>query len=325
MRAITNTDLPLDNRREGKVRELYDIPRQADGIPRLLIVATDRVSAFDIVLPTPIPGKGATLTRMTTQWFGFLERRRLARTHLISADTRPVPRLSPEQHERIQGRALVVRRCAITPIECVVRGYLEGSGWADYQQTGAVSGLELPAGLKQGDKLPEPLFTPATKAPAGEHDQNISLEQASDIVGGDLVNQLADISLRIYHAAHDYAEQRGVILADTKFEFGHPVDDHGEPLGGPPLLADEALTPDSSRYWPADRWSPGGPQPSFDKQFVREHLQRLVDRGAWDKTHPGPELPPDVVQGTADRYAEAERLLFGAPPARRNLGFNARS
>lgn len=315
---VFSTALNLPGRRQGKVRDLYDLPAR-DGAPaRLLIVATDRVSAFDVVMPTPVPGKGRLLTEISTWWFRFIEGRGLARTHLLSTDVADLPdeafagdarvegARGDEARRLLEGRVMIGRRCRVVPVECVVRGYLEGSGWADYQSTGAVSGVKLPAGLRQCDRLPEPIFTPATKAPQGQHDENISFERASAAVGEGLMARLRERSLAIYQAAAEYALSRGIIIADTKFEFG--LEEGSEE----PVLIDEALTPDSSRFWPADRYRPGGPQPSFDKQFLREYLQGLVDAGRWNKQAPGPDLPREIVERTLAKYVEARDRLCGA-------------
>jgi phosphoribosylaminoimidazole-succinocarboxamide synthase len=305
---LFRSDLPLPDRREGKVRDVYRLP--SDGPPRLLIVASDRISAFDVIMPTPIPGKGRILTAMAEAWFDFITRLGLAPTHLRSTDVADIPGLTDEQQTMLDGRIMIGRACEVIPVECVVRGYLEGSGWKEYQQTGAVCGVELPSGLERGDQLLEPIFTPATKAEQGAHDENISFDDAANIAGVNTMTLLRDTSLAIYNAAHEYAADRGVILADTKFEFGYPIDDTGARSSDDPILIDEALTPDSSRYWPADRWSPGTEQESFDKQFLREYLQRLTDEGTWNKRAPGPELPDDIVQGTLARYREAQQRLF---------------
>lgn len=313
METLSTTHLPLAGRRSGKVRDLYDLPPK-DGIERLLIVATDRLSAFDVVLPTPIPGKGAMLTALSTRWFGFIEERGLAKTHLLTTDPGELVRegvLSEEDGDLLAGRATIARRCRVVPVECVARGYLDGSGWKEYLDTGEVCGVRLPGGLKRGDRLPEPIFTPATKAEEGAHDENISFDRACAIAGVEVMERLRSMTLSIYKTAHDYALERGVILADTKFEFGVPVDAEGEPVDDELLLCDEALTPDSSRYWAKERWSPGGAQESFDKQFVREYLEELTRGGKWDKRAPGPELPEEVVGGTVARYAEAGKRLFG--------------
>jgi phosphoribosylaminoimidazole-succinocarboxamide synthase len=268
----------------------------------LLIVASDRISAFDVVMPTPIPGKGRLLTELSTFWFGFIQKRGLARTHLLSTSAADIPASafrSGTSRADLEGRTTIGMRCNVIPVECVARGYLEGSGWKDYQQTGAICGVKLPPGLKQCDRLPEPIFTPATKAPQGKHDENISFDEAATAVGGGLMNTLRERTLAIYRAAADFALSRGIIIADTKFEFGL-LEGSDEPI-----LIDEALTPDSSRFWPADRYQPGKAQPSFDKQFLREYLQTLVNQGLWNKQAPGPELPQEIVEGTLGKYLEA--------------------
>jgi phosphoribosylaminoimidazole-succinocarboxamide synthase len=260
----------------GKVRELYAL----DG-DRLLLTASDRISTFDVVLPTEIPDKGRVLTGLSAFWFARTSE--IVPNHLLAV--------------RADGRSLECRRLEMLPIECVVRGYLAGSGWKDYQASGEVCGHALPTGLRESDRLPEPIFTPATKAETG-HDENITREQAAELVGADRMAEVEAISLALYRFAGDYAGERGIIIADTKFEFG--TDDEGRLV-----LADEAFTPDSSRFWPADSFEPGRPQPSFDKQFVRDYCETL----GWDKTDPGPELPEEVVTGTRARYVEAfERL-----------------
>ncbi len=293
---LFQTNLSLPNRRQGKVRDVYDLPDN-----RLLIVATDRISAFDVVMPTPIPGKGLLLTEISTFWFRFIESRRLSPTHLRSTNAGdiPAPALGSTPREQLEGRSTIGARASVVPIECVVRGYLEGSGWKDYQATGSVCGVTLPTGLRQCDKLPKPIFTPATKAPQGQHDENISFEQACASVGRELMTTLRDRTIAIYTAAADFALSRGIIIADTKFEFGLL------PGSADPILIDEALTPDSSRFWPADAYQPGRAQKSFDKQFLREYLQELVDKNQWNKQAPGPRLPDPIVQGTLARYTEA--------------------
>jgi len=306
-------DLKLPLVRRGKVRDVYRLPDRGDG-GRLLMVASDRVSAFDVVMPTAILGKGVLLTAIAAWWFGFVEQRRLAETHLISTSVDDVPAevLAGGAREYLAGRATIGRECQVIPVECVVRGYLEGSGWKEYQQTGAVCGEKLPRGLRQCDRLPEPIFTPATKAAVG-HDENISFDRAAEMVGLETMAALREMSLAIYKAAAAHALSRGIIIADTKFEFGIPMDDLSRQGRAwvQPMLIDETLTPDSSRLWPADAYRPGGPQKSFDKQFLREYLEELVAAGAWDKTPPGPELPARVVEGTLARYREARERLCG--------------
>ncbi|MGQ0628406.1 MAG: phosphoribosylaminoimidazolesuccinocarboxamide synthase [Phycisphaerales bacterium] len=307
-------DLPL--LRRGKVRDVYELPRANAGASRgekpgrLLIVATDRISAFDVIMPTPITGKGRTLTAMSAWWFSFIRERKLAEAHVLStsvADLPPglVPPGSP-LHAELEGRITIGRNCTVIPIECVVRGYLEGSGWKEYQQSGSVCGVKLPAGLRQCERLPEPIFTPATKAATG-HDENVTFEHACELVGMETMHALREMSLAIYNAAAAHAIARGIIIADTKFEFGFP--DDLVPRAGriwvPPIIIDEALTPDSSRFWPAETYAPGRPQQSFDKQFLREYLETLCASGGWDKSPPGPTLPPHVVAGTQAKYAEA--------------------
>lgn len=311
--AVFETHLPYPSRRQGKVRDVYELPNgwgNGSGAKKdaaLLIVATDRISAFDVVMPTPIVGKGKLLTQMAERWFRFVEQRGLAKTHLLSSnvdDLPASPTLTNEQREMLRGRIMIARKCRVVQVECVARGYLDGSGWIEYRDTGAVCGVKLPAGLQRGARLPEPIFTPATKEELGKHDLNITFEQSCDIAGREVMEQLRATTLAIYNAAHEYALARGVILADTKFEFGF-ADDDGL------VLVDEVLTPDSSRYWPLDGWKPGGEQPSYDKQYLREYLNGLVAGGRWNKQAPGPELPSDVVAGTMKRYIEAFDRLWG--------------
>ncbi len=287
--------LPLINR--GKVRDIYGIDDA-----HLLIVTTDRLSAFDVVLPQPIPGKGEVLTRVSNFW--------LARTqHLVPNHLADIPLAevlpSIDARRTLGDRASVVRKTTPLPVEAIVRGYLIGSGWKEYQRSGGICDIPLPAGLRQADRLPEPIFTPSTKATAGNHDENLSFRQVADRIGTGLAAQIRDLSLSIYRAAAEYASTRGIIIADTKFEFG--LDDQGRLH-----LIDEALTPDSSRFWPADQYRPGTSPTSFDKQFVRDYLETLD----WDKTPPGPELPADIIAKTAEKYAEAERRLLSGPKRR---------
>jgi phosphoribosylaminoimidazole-succinocarboxamide synthase len=311
--ALSSTDLGLARRRAGKVRDVYDLPEPVSGRPAVLIVATDRISAFDVVLPTPIPGKGRVLTALALAWFGFVAERGHARTHVLAPDASGVGGLTEAERAELRWRTMVGVACEVVPIECVVRGYLDGSGWAEYRETGRVSGVELPAGLERGSRLPEPIFTPATKAERGAHDENITFDEACARVRGDVMERLRATSLAIYTDAHAHAAERGLLLADTKFEFGQPVDERDRADGFDAerlIIVDEALTPDSSRYWDPEKWTPGGAQASFDKQFVRDYLQKLCDGGGWDKSGPGPDLPEDVVRGTFERYLEAARRLF---------------
>ncbi len=291
--TVFESDLSsLDLLHRGKVRDIYAVDDA-----HMLIVASDRLSAFDVVLPDPIPGKGAVLTDLSLFW--FKQTGAIVKNHLSDLALEDV---LPDESERqsVQGRALVVKRLKALPMEAIVRGYLIGSGWKDYQATGAVSGIALPSGLRQADRLPETIFTPSTKADVGEHDENISFNDIVDLVGEDVAQRVRDISIRIYEQAADYAADRGIIIADTKFEFG--LDG-----GGEIVLIDEVLTPDSSRFWPADEYAPGSSPPSFDKQFVRDYLETLD----WDKRPPAPKLPPEVIERTAQKYAEARRRLIG--------------
>jgi phosphoribosylaminoimidazole-succinocarboxamide synthase len=272
----------------GKVRDLYEVGGQ------LLIVATDRLSAFDVVLPTPIPDKGRVLTQLSLFWFDRLHG--VVPHHVITATD--FPSELDAFREQLLGRAMLCRKTKPVPIECVVRGYLAGSGWKDYWASGKVSGVALPPGLRESDRLPEPIFTPSTKATTG-HDENISFDEAAARIGGELAERLRAVSLEIYRRAAAYAEPRGILLADTKFEFG--LD------GGELIWIDEALTPDSSRFWPAGGYQPGRAQPSFDKQYVRDYLERM----GWNKQPPGPELPSDVVAATCSKYREAYQRLTG--------------
>lgn len=289
MRVIRETQfagiLPIAR---GKVRDIYDLG------DKLLIVATDRLSAFDVVLPTPIPDKGRVLTQLSLFWFELL--RDVIPNHVLGARNFPPP--FDRYETDLAGRSMLVRKAQPLPIECVVRGYISGSGWKDYRATGKICGIALPSGLQESTRLPEPIFTPATKAVSG-HDENISFEQAVSLIGKERAEQVRRFSLEIYRRAAAHAEPRGILLADTKFEFGIVNDEL--------VWIDEALTPDSSRFWPAAQYKPGGPQPSFDKQFVRDYLESI----RWPKTPPGPELPAEVVAATRAKYREAYRILTG--------------
>jgi len=307
--AVYETNLPLQGRRQGKVRDIYQIP-PFDGKPgSVLIIASDRISAFDVVMPTPIPGKGRALTKISLSWFSFIQNLGIIKDHLISSTPSDVPNLAPAMYDQCEGRMMLGRACKVIPVEFVVRGYLAGSGWKDYCKSGKVCGHQLSAGLQLSDKLPQPIFTPATKAEVG-HDENIDFETACDIAGRDVMERLRDISLQIYTEAATYAIERGIILADTKFEFGYALDANGEQTDEI-LLIDEVLTPDSSRFWPADDYEVGREQDSFDKQYVRNWLEEVVQDGKWDKTPPGPELPTDIVTNTLARYEEVMARLFG--------------
>jgi phosphoribosylaminoimidazole-succinocarboxamide synthase len=289
MRVVRETKFAgISPAARGKVRDIYDAG------DKLLIVATDRLSAFDVILPTPIPDKGRVLTQVSLFWFDLL--RNVIPNHVLTAADFP-PELAA-YHVQLDGRSMLCQKTKPLPVECVVRGYLSGSGWKDYGATGKVCGISLPAGLRESERLPEPIFTPSTKATAG-HDENISFDDVVSRIGGELAERVRAVSVDIYRRAAAYAEPRGIILADTKFEFG---------LAGDQLIwIDEALTPDSSRFWPADGYRPGRSQPSFDKQYVRDYLERI----GWNKQPPGPELPSEVVGATRDRYREAYRQLTG--------------
>ncbi|HUA97011.1 MAG TPA: phosphoribosylaminoimidazolesuccinocarboxamide synthase [Terracidiphilus sp.] len=295
MTTLLTTDLgaiPIVGR--GKVRDLYAID------DALLLVATDRISAFDHVLATGIPGKGKILTQISLFWFELL--REVVPNHLIAARVSEYPSALRPYADQLEGRSMLVRRAEMFPVECVARGYLSGSGWKEYQAEGAVCGISLPRGLQEGSRLPEPIFTPATKSLGGEHDENISFAAMEGVVGSAAAAELRRLTLAIYGRAADHAESRGLILADTKFEFGR--------VEGAIVLADEALTPDSSRFWDAATWKPGGAQPSFDKQFVRDYLESIH----WNKQAPAPGLPESVVERTRAKYIEAFRRLAGRTP-----------
>jgi phosphoribosylaminoimidazole-succinocarboxamide synthase len=318
---VTTTDLNLPGRRSGKVRDIYQLPpapgteSTQSSLERLAIIATDRISAFDIVLPTALPGKGQLLTKLSVWWLKFIAEQSLCKTHLLSTDPDDLPTSAFEgattRPSDLVGRLMIGRRCEVVLIECVVRGYLEGSGWKDYQRDGAICGIKLPAGLKQCDRLPEPIFTPTTKAQPPLHDEAVTFERACEVAGTGLMETLRERSLAIYSAASAYALERGIIIADTKFEFGLPLGPDGKVSSNDPILIDEALTPDSSRFWPAASYEPGHAQPSFDKQFVREYLQSLVEAKTWNKTDPGPALPDEIVDKTLSKYREAFDLLTG--------------
>jgi len=286
--ALSQIEIPgLKKTRSGKVREIYDLGDV------LLFVASDRLSAFDVVLPTPIPEKGRVLTALSEFWFA--KTRHIVENHFITSDFDAIAE-RVGRHESLRGRSMLVRKCQPLSVECIVRGYLSGSGWKEYKKTQSVCGVRLPDGLLESSPLPEPIFTPSTKAATG-HDENISFERASEILGAPLARKVRDLTLALYRFARDYAAGRGIIIADTKFEFGL-WDDRV-------ILIDEALTPDSSRFWPADQYRPGGPQPSFDKQYVRDYLETLD----WNKQYPGPSLPDEVVRKTTEKYLEALRRL----------------
>lgn len=278
---------------QGKVRDIYDLGKA------LLIVATDRLSAFDVVLPDPIPYKGEVLTKISLFWFDRLAD--VVPNHLLTADDCDLPESLAQYAETLRGRFMIVKKAEVFPVECIVRGYLAGSGWKEYREQGTVCGQALPEGLVESGRLPEPIFTPSTKAAVGDHDENISYERMVEIVGAEYAEKLRDASLALYEAARDHAATRGIIIADTKFEFGL--------VDGEVTLIDEVLTPDSSRFWPADEYAPGGPQPSFDKQFVRDWLEA----SGWDKTPPAPPLPEDIIAVTAEKYIEAYELITDEP------------
>ena len=289
--VILNTELPaIEKHAQGKVRDVYSV----DG--RLLIVATDRISAFDYILPTGIPDKGKVLNQLSIFWFDFLSA--VTPTHFLTADIDEYPaRLRPFRSQ-LEGRSMLVKRARMVDIECVARGYLAGSGCKEYKSHGTVCGIPLPSGLRESDRLPQPIFTPSTKAQTG-HDENISFEKMCSIIGDDLGARLRDLTLRIYSNAAAYAETKGVIIADTKFEFGF--------VDGELVLGDEVLTPDSSRFWPADTYRPGGPQFSYDKQFVRDYLESIH----WDKKPPAPPLPAEVAEKTSEKYRQAYQVITG--------------
>ncbi|HVO78926.1 MAG TPA: phosphoribosylaminoimidazolesuccinocarboxamide synthase [Candidatus Bathyarchaeia archaeon] len=292
--VLLQADIPeLQLYASGKVRDIYKVDAN-----HLLFVATDRISAFDYVLATGIPEKGRVLTQLSMFWFDFLKE--IVANHLATADVNQYPAELQKYAEQLRGRSMLVVSANMVTIECVVRGYISGSGWKEYKDNGSVCGIKLPAGLRESDKLPEPIFTPATKATSG-HDENISFERMVELAGKDLSEKLRDLSIRIYKKAADYAETRGIIIADTKFEFGQTAKGL--------VLADEVLTPDSSRFWPMDKYHPGGAQESFDKQYVRDYLESI----RWNKQPPAPGLPPEVAAKTSEKYIEAYKQLTGHP------------
>ena len=305
MQSLLKTDLPLPNKRQGKVRDVYDCVTTS-GQHAVLLVATDRLSAFDVVMPNAPAGKGIVLTRMAAFWFDLVKSQAgdLVDTHLISTNPDDIAGLSQADRDLLRGRIMIGKKAKVVPIECIARGYITGSGWKDYQKTGEVCGVKLPAGLRQCDKLPKPIFTPTTKADEG-HDESISFEGACASVGTELMTQLRDLTLSLYQFGHDYAAKRGIILADTKFEFGL-VEGSKKPV-----LIDEVLTPDSSRYWPADKYEAGRDQESYDKQFVRNWLEAEVKAGRWNKQYPGLHLPQEVMDCTMAKYQEACEKLTG--------------
>ena len=288
---ITKTDLPgIKLHGRGKVRDIYDLGEH------FLIVATDRLSAFDVVLPTPIPNKGKVLTQMSAFWFDHFKD--FVPNHVVSTRVSDYPKSLHAFRDQLEGRSMLVKKAIVFPVECVARGFLAGSGLKDYRKTGRVCGIPLPAGLRDSDRLPQPLFTPSTKAESG-HDENISEEQAAKIIGQDNLRQLKELTLSLYSRGVEYVSTRGIVICDTKFEFGT--------IDGKISIVDEMLTPDSSRFWPADQYSPGKPQPSFDKQFVRDYLEKI----GWNKQPPAPGLPEDIVKATSAKYVEALRVLTG--------------
>lgn len=290
--VVTSTALPfLQEPKRGKVRDIYDLGEE------LLIVATDRISAFDVVLPQGIPGKGFVLTQISKFWFDYT--RDIVPNHLISTELEDFPAEFHPYREVLEGRSMLVKKAKPLPIECIVRGYITGSGWKEYRESGSVCGIVLPKGLRESDRLPEPIFTPSTKAEIGEHDVNITFEKAAELVGTEIAHEVKRLSLAIYSKALSYALEKGIIIADTKFEFG--IGEDGL------ILIDELLTPDSSRFWPLDDYEPGRGQKSFDKQFVRDYLESI----GWNKKPPAPDLPQDIIAKTSEKYFEALRRLRG--------------
>ncbi|RII25690.1 MAG: phosphoribosylaminoimidazolesuccinocarboxamide synthase [Geobacter sp.] len=292
MSLVMQTDFPgLKLMARGKVRDIYDLGDS------LLLVTSDRISAFDVIMNEPIPDKGFVLTQISAFWFRQMED--IVKNHIISIDVADFPAECQPYADVLKGRSMLVKKAKPLPVECIVRGYVSGSGWKDYKATGAISGVQLPSGLKESDRLPEPIFTPSTKAELGTHDENISFETMAELCGGSLAEQARDYTLRIYTRARDLALEKGIIIADTKFEFGV--------YDGELIIIDECMTPDSSRFWPKDQYQPGGPQPSFDKQFLRDYLETLD----WGKCAPAPPLPAEIVTKTAEKYREALRKIAG--------------
>jgi phosphoribosylaminoimidazole-succinocarboxamide synthase len=291
-RLVLNTDLPdLNLAGRGKVRDIYDLGES------LLIVTTDRISAFDVIMNEGIPDKGNVLTRISAFWFHQMEE--IMPNHIISTEVRDFPAVCRKYEDILEGRSMLVKKAKPLPVECIVRGYLSGSGWKEYQITGAVCGITLPKGLRESERLPEPVFTPSTKAELGDHDENITFERMVELCGRDLADKARNATLRIYGKARDIADERGIIIADTKFEFGV--------YNGDLIIIDECLTPDSSRFWPKESYRAGGPQPSFDKQYLRDYLETLD----WNKKAPAPPLPDEVVLKTAEKYRDALTKLTG--------------
>lgn len=303
-KALLTTDLKLPNKRTGKVRDIYDCPLP-DGSAGLLIIATDRVSAFDVVMANGIPGKGILLTQMAAFWFQYLAN--LMRNHLVSSNADDIPGLTDLQRRVLKGRVMLCRRCEVVPVECIARGYLTGSGLKDYQLSGGICGIQLPEGMVNGSQLAVPIFTPSTKAETG-HDVNISYQEACDLVGTSAMTEMRLRTLMLYFSACRYAQQAGLILADAKLEFGY------HPGTKELILIDEIFTPDSSRFWSIKSWEPGKEQASLDKQYVRNYLQKLVDRGDWSKEEPGPKLPEDIIENTLQRYQDAYKILTSHAP-----------
>ncbi len=288
--ALLTTNVPGFPKRSGKVRDIYELSSE------LLLIATDRISAFDVVMPNGIPDKGRVLTQISLFWFAKLAD--VVANHVLSADLKELP--APFRSDEFEGRFMLCKQAKVLPVECVVRGYLAGSGWKEYQATGTVCGVAVPAGLGECEELPEPIFTPASKAELGDHDENISFERAAEIIGTEMAARVRDVSLQLYSAGRDHARGHGVIIADTKFEFG--IDDDGELM-----LIDEVLTPDSSRFWPAETYQAGRDQDSFDKQYVRNYLEEIK----FNKQPPGPVLPKEIIQATRQKYLQAYTLLTG--------------